>query len=63
MKIEDIREMSVEDLQAKEIELRETIFKARFRKSLGEVDAVKVIRQNRKRLAQIKTVLRQRELQ
>ena len=58
----EIREMSVEDLKVREGELIEQIFKGRFRKSLGEIDAVKAIRAQKKELAHVKTVLREREL-
>ena len=62
MKLDEIREMSVEDLKVREGELGEQIFKGRFRKSLGEIDAVKQIRAQKKELAHVKTVLREREL-
>jgi large subunit ribosomal protein L29 len=62
MKISEIREMTNEDLKARENELIEQIFRGRFKKSLGEVDAVKSIRTQKKELAQIKTVARERAL-
>ena len=62
MRLSEIREMSVEDLKARESELAEQIFRARFKKSLGEVDAVKQVRANRKELARIKTILRQHDM-
>lgn len=62
MKIKEIREMSNEDLKARENELAEQIFRGRFKKSLGEVDAVKLIRVQRKELAQIKTIVHERAL-
>jgi large subunit ribosomal protein L29 len=62
VKLEEIREMSVEDLKSREVELVEQIFKNRFKKNLGEIDATKQIRLQRKELARVKTVLRGREL-
>ncbi|MBI4852612.1 MAG: 50S ribosomal protein L29 [Acidobacteria bacterium] len=62
MKIKEIREMAGEALKARENELVEQIFRGRFKKSLGEVDAVKLIRVQKKELARIKTVAREREL-
>lgn len=62
MKLDDIRELSVEDLKVREGELAEQIFKGRFRKSLGEIDTVKEIRAQKRELAHVKTVLREREL-
>lgn len=63
MKIKEIREMSDDDLKAKVVELNEQIFRAGFKKSLGEIDAYKQIRTSKKDLARVKTILRQRELQ
>ncbi len=62
MKIQEIREMSDEDLKTRETELIEQIFRGRFKKSLGEVDAVKSVRLQKKELAQVKTVTRERVL-
>jgi len=62
MKIQEIREMSDADLKTRETELIEQIFRGRFKKSLGEVDAVKNIRLQKKELAQVKTVARERVL-
>src|SRR5262245_8796929 len=61
VKLNEIREMTVEDLKVREGELVESIFKGRFRKSLGEIDAAKQIRAQKKELARVKTVLRERE--
>ncbi|MBK7992760.1 MAG: 50S ribosomal protein L29 [Blastocatellia bacterium] len=62
MKIQEIREMSDEDLKTRETELIEQIFRGRFKKSLGEVDAVKGVRLQKKELAQVKTIARERVL-
>lgn len=62
MKINEIREMTSEGLKTRENELTEQIFRGRFKKSLGEVDAIKMVRVQKKELAQVKTVAREREL-
>ncbi|MEW6731595.1 MAG: 50S ribosomal protein L29 [Acidobacteriota bacterium] len=62
MKLEEIRQMSLEDLKAREGELTEQIFRSRFKRSLGEVDATKQVRANKKELARVKTILREHEL-
>ncbi|KAF0235455.1 MAG: hypothetical protein FD167_4611 [bacterium] len=62
MKIKEIREMTSEVLKVRENELTEQIFRGCFKKSLGEVDAIKMVRVQRKELAQLKTVAREREL-
>lgn len=62
MKIKEIRELTDNDLSARVTELTEQIFRGRFKKSLGEVDAVKLVRTQKKELAQIKTIVRERAL-
>lgn len=49
MKVSEIREMTNEDLKIRESELTEQIFRGRFKKSLGEVDAIKLMRSQKKR--------------
>lgn len=60
MRLSEIRDLSEDDLKTREGELRELIFRARFRKSLGEIDAVKEIRQHKKELARVLTIQRER---
>ena len=62
MKAEDLRELSQEDLEGKIAELKESIFRMRFKLSLGNTDVVKQLREQRKDLARVKTLLRQREI-
>jgi large subunit ribosomal protein L29 len=62
MKIKEIRELADNDLNTRITELTEQIFRGRFKKSLGEVDAVKLVRTQKKELAQIKTIVRERAL-
>ena len=60
MKAEQAREMSVEELQGKEKELAESLFRLRFQKSLGQLDNALKIRETRRDLARVKTVIRQK---
>ncbi|MGA9773720.1 MAG: 50S ribosomal protein L29 [Blastocatellia bacterium] len=62
MKAEEFRELSDEDLHAKINELKESIFRMRFKISLGNTDVVKQLRESRKDLARVKTLIRQREI-
>lgn len=59
MKIRELRELSVEELQNKELELKDQLFKLRFQKSLGQLDNPMKIRNIRKDLARIKTLLKE----
>ncbi|MBI4752656.1 MAG: 50S ribosomal protein L29 [Acidobacteria bacterium] len=57
-----LRETSTDDLRALETELRETLFRLRFKRSLGDVESARKIANERKRLARVKTLLRAREI-
>jgi large subunit ribosomal protein L29 len=60
VKPEKVREMSSEELTAKERELSEQLFKLRFQKSIGQLDNALKIRETRRDIARVKTTLRQR---
>jgi len=62
MKAEELRDLSDDDLTAKEDELKESIFRMRFKLALGNLDVIKSLRESRKDLARVKTLLREREL-
>jgi large subunit ribosomal protein L29 len=53
-------DLSEEELQAEAARLKESLFRLKFKLALGEVDAVKRIRQEKKSLARIQTLARQR---
>ena len=61
MKADKVREMSSEELAAKERELSEQLFKLRFQKSIGQLDNALKIRETRRDIARVKTVLRQKQ--
>ena len=54
-------ELSEEELQAEAARLKESLFRLKFKLALGEVDAVKRIRQEKKSLARIQTLGRLRQ--
>ena len=56
-------ELSEDELQAEAARLKESLFRLKFKLALGEVDAVKRIRQEKKSLARIQTLARQRQPQ
>lgn len=62
MKIDKVRELGVEELKDKEADLREQIFHARIQKETGQLDQMNQVRNLRKDLARVKTVLRELEL-
>jgi large subunit ribosomal protein L29 len=59
MKIKEIRELSTEELQHKEAELRDQLFKLRFQHSLGQLDNPLKLRNIKRDIARIKTILRE----
>jgi len=62
MKAEELLDMTDDQLRAKVDELKESLFRMRFKLSLGNTDVVKEVRIQRKDLARVKTALRQREI-
>ncbi len=58
MKASKLREMSREDLQHEETELRAQLFKLRFQAATGQLESAARMRDVRKDIARIRTVLR-----
>jgi large subunit ribosomal protein L29 len=58
--LDKLRDMSDDELHGEAARLRESLFRLNFKLALGEVDAVKRIRQEKKSLARIETIARQR---
>ena len=61
MKSEEIRELNDEQLGEKILELKESLFRLRFKLSLGNTDVVKELRKQRKDLARVKTIISERQ--
>jgi large subunit ribosomal protein L29 len=61
-RIEKIREAGVNELEAQEKELTEQIFRLRFQLTTGQAEALKRLRESRKDLARVKTLLRAHQL-
>ena len=61
--VDKYRDMASEDLQGEVDRLKESLFRLNFKLALGEVDAIKKMRQDKKSLARIRTEFRQREIQ
>jgi large subunit ribosomal protein L29 len=62
MKVAKIREWSVDELKVKEREFSEQLFRLRFQFAGGQNDLLAKIREVKKDIAKIKTILREREL-
>lgn len=61
--LEKLQEMSDEDLREEAVRLKESLFRLNFKLALGEMDAVKTVRREKKSLARIQTLMRQRATQ
>jgi len=61
-RIEKFREDGVIELQAREKDLTEQIFRLRFQLSTGQAEALKRLRESKKDLARVKTLLRAQQL-
>jgi large subunit ribosomal protein L29 len=61
-KIEKYRDMSATELETQERELSEQIFRLRFQVSTGQAEGLKKLRETRKDLARVKTLLRAAQL-
>ena len=60
MKVAEIRELSVDVLRDREKELDDQLFRLRIQKSMGQLDAPVKVRELRRDLARIKTILREK---
>ena len=61
--VTELRDLSVDDLEARAKELEDQLFRMRLQQSLGQLDAPLKLRFTRRDLARIKTILREKEQQ
>lgn len=62
VKTKELREMSNEQLNAKISECKEELFNLRFSQATGNLEKPSRLRELRKQVSQMKTILREREL-
>ncbi len=60
MKPTELRDISTEELLNKEKEIRESVFRMRFKLSTGELEDTSKIKQSKKDIARIKTIMSER---
>lgn len=63
MKVNEIRELSTEEIIAKIKECKEELFNLRFQQATGNLEKPSRIRELRHTVARMKTVLKERELE
>ncbi len=61
MKIEDLRKLTTEELQEKIKESKEELFNLRFQQATGTLEKPVRLRELRKDVARMKTIIRERE--
>ena len=61
MKTAEIRELGVDELRSKEKDLDDQIFRLRIQKSMGQLEAPARVRDLRRDLAKVKTILREKQ--
>jgi large subunit ribosomal protein L29 len=61
MKASELRDLTDEELQQKEAELKRKLFTLRFQVAMGQQDNTAALRETRRDIARVKTVLRERD--
>ena len=61
-KIAELRDLGPGDLEQRERELGEALFRLRLQKAMGQEEVVGKLKESRKDLAKVKTLLRELEL-
>lgn len=62
MRANELRELSFDDLEAKRRELQQEIFHLALRRATGQLENAMKVRQSRRDLARVETVLRERQM-
>lgn len=60
MKVTEMRDKTVDELQMREKELSEQLFKLRFQRATGRIENPMKIREVKREIARIKTILTER---
>jgi large subunit ribosomal protein L29 len=61
MKVAEIRDLGVDELQLRVREYDDQLFRLRIQKSMGQIEAAHKLKALRRDLARVKTVLREKE--
>jgi large subunit ribosomal protein L29 len=61
MKVAEIRDLGLDELQQRVREFDDQLFRLRIQKSMGQVEAAQKLKALRRDLARVKTVLREKE--
>ena len=61
--LEKLQGLSDEELRDEAARIKESLFRLNFKLALGEMDAIKTVRREKKSLARIQTLMRERQLE
>ena len=61
MKVDEIRDLGVDELRARVKDLDDHLFRLRIQKSMGQLEAPAKVKTMRRDLARIKTILREKQ--
>ena len=59
--LERLHNMSDAELKEEAVRIKEALFRLNFKLALGEVDAVNAVRREKKTLARVQTMMRERQ--
>ena len=59
MKVSEIRELGLEEMQRKVTDLREELFNLRFQHETGQLENPQKMKQTKKDIARLKTIIRE----
>ena len=62
MDVDKLRDQSIEELRDEASALTQQLFKLRFQKATGQLENVTRLREVRKDLARVKTIMREKEI-
>ncbi len=62
MKVKELRELTDAELSKKLSDSKEELFKLRFQLATGQLDNVMKLKEVRRNIARVKTIIREREL-
>jgi len=61
MKVTEFRDLQVDELRQREKDMDDQLFRLRIQKSMGQLEAGHKLKEVRRDLARVKTVLREKE--
>ncbi|MGB9598077.1 MAG: 50S ribosomal protein L29 [Candidatus Poribacteria bacterium] len=62
MRISEMRQLSLEELKAKVVDSKDSLFRLKFQRNSGQLQDYKKISQTRREIARLMTIIREREL-